>query len=65
MTKEKRIDVISNIVSFAIMFGIRYLCRLEYNRGFADGKHSANSMTTPNEDRARHIADVFAERNVI
>ena len=65
MTKEKRIDVISNIVSFAVMFGIRYLCQLEYNRGFTDGKRSTNSMTAPIEDRARHIADALSERDVI
>lgn len=65
MTKENRINTISNIVSFAVMFGIRYLCRLEYNRGFADGKRSANSMTAPIEDRARHIADALSERDVI
>ena len=65
MTKENRINTISNIVSFAVMFGIRYLCRLEYNRGFTDGKRSANSMTAPIEDRVRHIVDTFSESDVI
>lgn len=65
MTKKNRVNTISNIVSFAVMFGIQYLCRLEYNRGFNDGQNSVNSATVTIADRARHFADVFTERDMI
>lgn len=65
MTKRNRVKTISNIVSFAVMFGIQYLCRLEYNRGFSDGQNSINNTTITTTDRARHFADAFAERDTI
>lgn len=65
MTKKNRIKTISNIVSFAVMFGVQYLCRLEYSRGFSDGQNSINNATITTADRARHFADAFAERDTI
>ena len=65
MTKRNRVNTISNIVSFAVMFGIQYLCRLEYNRGFSDGQNSVNNATVTITNRARHFADVFTDGNMI
>lgn len=65
MTKKNRVKTISNIATFFVMFGIQYLCRLEYNRGFSDGQNSVNSATVAVADRARHFADAFTDGNMI
>lgn len=43
MKKTDRITVISNMVVFAVIVGLKYLYRLEYQRGYLDGANNVKN----------------------
>lgn len=61
MNKSKS-DIIIDIITFVIVFEIRYLCRLEYQLGRAHASKTSLSTNKPVkdiEDRARKIAEML------
>lgn len=45
MKKIDRVTFVSNAVLFIIIAGLKYLYRLEYQRGYLDGINSTNCMS--------------------
>lgn len=67
MNKSKT-DIIIDILTFVIVFEIRYLCRLEYQLGCKNASKSPLSKNVPVEnieDRARQIAAVLQNEDEI
>lgn len=70
INKEQRLALISRFVLFGVIVGLKYLYKLQYQKGYAAGLENKNNLvdninTVDTESRAQAFAEALSMQEVV